>query len=305
MRVIYRLNSIKSRAPSVVSMGVFDGVHRAHRSILNAAVKKARLSGMRSVAVTFWPHPQKEKTLYSLQHRLNLIGSLGLNTCLVIRFDKDFSRMNAERFISDILVKRLQAKYIYVGEDFRFGHQAKGDARLLLRLSDRHGFKVRLFKTIRLKKQRISSTLIRRLISEGELKKAASLLGSAVSVLGTVVKGDSVAKELGFPTANIDPHHEVTPPSGVYAVRAILGNRKFSAICYIGRRPTLIRERRLSHKKNIEVFIFNFGRSIYGKTLLVEFVKKIREEKKFSSAAELVVQIKKDILRSKRILPLH
>jgi len=286
-------------------MGVFDGVHRAHRRILNAAVKKARLAGVKSIAVTFWPHPQKEKTLYSLQHRLNLIASLGIDICLVLRFNKALSLMSAERFVSDILVKRLRARYIYVGEDFRFGYQAKGDAGFLLRLSKGYGFKVRLFKTIKQGRLRISSTVIRRFIFDGELKKAASLLGAPVSVLGTVVKGDSVAKALGFPTANIDPHHEVTPPSGVYAVSAVLGDKRFYAICYIGTRPTVIKGRRLSHKKNIEVFIFNFGRSIYGKTLLVEFVKKIREEKRFSSAADLVAQIKKDILRSKRILSLH
>ena len=306
MQVISRLKDIRISLPGVVSMGAFDGVHLAHRRILSAAVKKARLIKGRSVAVTFWPHPQNKETLYSLQHRLNLIAGLGIDTCVIIRFSRAFSRMSAEKFVADILVKKLKARYIYVGEDFRFGYRAKGDAKLLSRLSKLYGFKLKLYKTMKLGGERISSTYIRSLISRGELKKAGLFLAHPVSVLGKVIKGDSIARGLGFPTANIDPHHEVTPAAGVYAVKAILNDKKLDAICYIGRRPTVIDPaRRLSHRKNIEVFIFRFNKNIYGKNIQIEFVKKIREEKKFSSLKDLVRQIKKDTLQSKKILSLH
>ena len=300
MKVFYVLNKISKYRRPVVALGVFDGVHLAHRKILLAAVKKAKEINGTSMAVTFWPHPQKESSIYSLEHRLRLLSELGLDVCVVIRFNKKFSRVSAQGFVKNILLKQIGAHHLYVGKNFHFGKGAKGNFKTLQELSSRHHLKLKLFDVVKRNNQVMSSTYIRRLISRGELDAAAKILGRPVSILGTVIKGSSIGKRLGFPTANIDPHHEVIPPSGVYMVKAIFNNRGLKGICYIGNRPTFN-----AQKKNIEVYIFNFKKNIYGKYLEVLFFKKIREDIKFSSPADLVKQIKKDVILVKKRFSLH
>lgn len=283
----------------MVTLGVFDGVHLGHRIILKAAVDKAKRIKGTSMVVTFWPDPHKEKSLYSLEHRLRLMDSIGIEVCIIINFSNKFSIISAEDFIKDILVNKIGAEYIYVGRNFRFGRRAKGNFRTLEELSRRDNFKLKVFDIIKIDNQTISSTYIRRLITRGKLDAASKLLSRPVSVLGTVIKGTSLASRLGFPTANINPHHEVLPPSGVYAVSVILNHKNFKGVCYIGSKPTFKR----SIEKHIEVYIFNFRKNIYGKYLEIHFIKKIREEKKFSSPESLAWQIKKDIFNSRRIFP--
>jgi len=272
-------------------MGVFDGVHRGHRVILKEAVGEAKRIKGTSIALTFWPHPQKEGSLYSLEHRLRLIAALGIDVCIVINFNRQFAGISAENFIRDILIGKIRAEYVYVGKNFRFGKGAKGDYRTLKNLSKAYGFKLKLFKVIKINHRPISSTLIRSLIRKGKLIKAGHLLMRPVNILGTVIRGRALGRRIGFPTANIDPHHEVIPPTGVYAVRAIYAKRKYRGICNIGTRPTLSGKKKIS----IEVYIYNFKKNIYGKDLEVQFIKKIREERKFPCLASLVRQIKKDI----------
>ena len=279
-------------------MGVFDGVHRGHREILKAAVDRAREIVGTSVVLTFWPHPQKEESLYSLEHRLRLISELGVDVCIVVNFTSRFAKISALDFIKDILADKISAVYVYVGKDFRFGNKARGDLALLERSGRTYGFQAKGFNIIKIRGLAISSTLIRRLIKNAKLKEAERLLARPVSILGTVIKGTELGRILGFPTANIDPHHEVIPASGIYAVRIILGRNKFNGICYIGKRPTI----NLHRKVNVEAHIFNFHKNIYGKYLEIQFMKKIRSDKKFPSLALLAKQIKKDIITAKVIL---
>ncbi len=294
-------------------MGVFDGVHRGHREVLQAAVKKAHKIGGESVVLTFWPHPQKEESLYSLEHRERLIAELGIDTCVVINFSRHFAGIKAEDFVKDILVDRIGAAYVFVGRDFRFGSKARGGLSLLNKTGKAYGFKARGFNIIKVRGVAISSTLIRKLIKQGNIKEAERLLARPVSILGTVIKGTKLGRILGFPTANINPHHEVIPAEGIYAVRINLDKREFKGACYIGTKPTLSLERRvclpagqagsLEEKKiNIEVHIFGFHKNIYGKYLEIQFVKRIRSDKKFPSLALLVKQIKKDVKSAKRML---
>ncbi len=297
MKVIYGLNQIKKYKKPVVALGVFDGVHLGHRRILEAAVDKARRIKGTGIVVTFWPHPQKEKSLYSLEHRLRLIENIGIKACIVIKFNPQFSRIPAEDFIRNVLIKKIGADYIYIGRNFRFGKGAKGDAKVLRELSYIYNFGLKVFAVIKINKKPISSTHIRRLITEGKLEAATKLLSRPVSVLGTVIKGTSLGRELGFPTANINPHHEVLPPSGVYAVRIILNHHNLKGICYIGTKPTF----KSYIAKHVEVFIFNFCKNIYGKYLEIQFIQKIREEKKFASCRFLIKQIKKDICAAKKM----
>jgi riboflavin kinase/FMN adenylyltransferase len=297
MKVIYGISKIRKFKKPVVTLGVFDGVHRAHRRILQETVRQAKHIRGTSVVVTFWPDPHKEDSLYSLEHRLRLIGELGIDICIVINFSRAFAKISAEDFIKNILIKKIGAHYIYVGKNFRFGKQAKGNFRILARLARIHNFKFKIFKVFKINHQPISSTYIRRLITKGDLKRAERLLSKPVTVLGTVIRGISLATRLGFPTANINPHHEVLPPSGVYAVKVILDNQRLKGVCYIGTKPTFKRKKEARH---IEVYIFDFNKNIYKEFLEIQFIQKIREERKFASLTALARQIKKDILQAKK-----
>jgi len=299
MKVIYGVNKIKKYPRPVVALGVFDGAHRGHRVILEATVIKARSIKGTSVVVTFWPHPQKEESLYSLEHRLRLIEEIGIDVCIVINFNQKFAKLSAVDFITDILLKKINAHDICVGRNFRFGRNAEGDFRTLEGLSKRHHFKLKLFKVLKIRHHPISSTNIRSLIKKGKLDLARKLLTRPVSVLGTVIRGASLGRKLGVPTANIEAHHEVIPPEGVYAVKIIFKNKKFNGVCYIGPKPRFLFQDiptpRRQTTRNIEVYIFNFGKNIYGEKIEIRFIKKIRNPIRFSSLLTLTSQIKKDV----------
>lgn len=292
MKVIRGLNQIKKFRKSVVAIGVFDGVHRGHKTILEQAVKKAKEINGTSLVLTFWPHPQKKALIYSLLHRLRLIAELGIAVSAVINFNKKFAAISADDFIRDILYKKIRPAYLYIGRNFHFGRKGKGDVRTLRAAAKKFGFGVGVFPTAKVNGRNVSSTYIRNLIKRGRLSAAANLLGRRVSVLGTVIKGQARGAQLGYPTANIDAHHEVVPPSGVYAVRVIFTGRGFNGICNIGSKPTFSN----TGERHIEVYIFNFKRNIYGRDLELQFIKKIRQEKKFSTPQALSLQIRKDIL---------
>lgn len=301
MKVIYGIKKIRRFRRPVVAMGVFDGVHLGHRSILKAAVAKAKSVKGTSMVLTFWPHPQKEESLYSLEHRLKLIEELGACACIVINFNRQFSGMAAEDFIQNILVNKIGASYVYVGKNFRFGRKAEGDCETLNMAAGHGGFQVKCFDVIKKNDQPISSTLIRRLIRRGDLREAEELLGRPVSILGTVNKGISLGRKLGFPTANIEAHHEVIPAHGVYAVKVIFKGKAYRGACYIGPKLEFLKKGSMT----IEVYIFNFRKNIYGKYLEIQFLKKIREAKKFNSLAGLSKQINKDLRIIKAHFPLH
>ena len=300
MKTFYDLNKVKRFDKAVVALGVFDGVHLGHRRILKALVRKAKEIKGQSVVITFWPHPQGKSSLYSLEHRLRLIEEMGVQNCIILLFNAKFSEISAADFISDILVGKLNARHIYIGENFRFGRRASGDSRLLKAFSRVHGFSVKAFKVVKAGKNPVSSTLIRGLISSGRIKQAEKLLGRRVSVLGTVIKGTALGRILGFPTANIDPHHEVIPAAGIYAVEVVFEGRSFFGLCYIGTRPTL---KKKTKKINIEVHILDFCRNIYGKFLELRFISLIRPDRKFPSLGALAEQIARDIALARKILP--
>jgi len=323
MKIIRGINRIKKMKRPVVALGVFDGVHRGHRNILKAAVRKARSIDGTSVVLTFWPHPQKKESLYSLEHRLKLIEALGIDVCIVVNFNQRFAAMPAVDFIRGILYEKIGVQYVYIGKNFRFGRKAEGDFNTLLSLARYFAFKPKAIEIIKTKNTQISSTYIRSLIKKGDLIGSQKLLERPVSILGTVIKGKSLASKWGFSTANINPHHEVIPPSGIYAVRVIYNAKKYNGICYIGSKPTIIKTKdqrpktkdqtclpdrqgpKTKDQMSVEVHIFNFNQNIYGKNLEIQFIKKVRNEQKFSSRELLVRQIKKDISLVKNRLSLR
>ena len=292
---------------AVVAIGVFDGVHLGHRRILKAAVRIARGKNTKAIAVTFYPHPLSvvgrgnvAPSLISLKHRLNLIKQAGVDRCLVFNFTKSFAEKPAQHFIKNILIRRLAAGWVVVGEDFRFGKNRQGNCALLYELGKRLGFTLKRVKTLKIKGMAVSSSAIRRLVQKGDLKTASRLLGRPVTVFGTVVKGNNIGRKLGFPTANINPHHEVVPPSGVYVVKVIIDKRRYNGVLNIGIRPTFYGLGHYDKEPSIEAYIFNFSKNIYGKDIEVSFTKKLRAEKKFKNEGALKIQINKDIIKARR-----
>ncbi|MBU4251418.1 MAG: riboflavin biosynthesis protein RibF [Candidatus Omnitrophica bacterium] len=299
MKIIYGVEKIGKLRRPVVALGVFDGLHLGHRNILQAVVKKARQIKGTSLVLTFFPHPQGKESLYSLEHRLRLIAELGLDVCIVVNFSRGFAKTSAVDFIAKILVEKIGANFVYVGRNFRFGNQARGDYRLLAKSAKKYKFGLKIFNVVKSAGVTVSSTAIRKLIKNSKIKEAERLLGRRVSILGTVERGSRLGRLLGFPTANIKPHHEVIPPAGIYAVGIVFSKKKYNGVCYIGKRPTLHPENKAMR---IEVHIFNFHKNIYGLVLEIQFIKLIRLDQKFASLKDLSAQIQKDIISCRKIL---
>ena len=290
-----------------VAIGVFDGVHIGHRAVIRKAVRCGRKTRAESIALTFDPHPAKvigghmaAPSLISLDHRIRLIGELGVDTLVVLSFTKVFANLSPEKFIKGILAEKLGAKSVFVGEDFYFGKKASGNAALLKKLAGKYGFAVCVVKPVKALRLVVSSSRVRRLIVSGRLNEAAKLLGRPVSVLGTVVSGARIGRRLGYPTANINPHHEVIPPSGVYAVKAGVDGRLYGGVLNIGTKPTFYAPRDM--EPAIEVNIFGFNDHIYGRDIEVQFVKKLRDEIRFRKIDDLIAQIRKDTEVARRVL---
>lgn len=308
MRVIYgtgSLNKFKAKA-KVIAVGVFDGVHLGHQMILRRVVKEARRLSTASAVVTFSFHPshlfdplEKIPHLTSLEHKISFIAASGIDYCYVIHFDRAFASMTPEFFIKGILLKKIGMVSLYVGEDFMFGKGAKGDKDLLKVLSKKFNFKLRVLKHLKIGNRIVSSTLIRTLVRQGRLDQAAHFLGRYVSILGVVYKGKGLGAVLGYPTANIMSHHEVLVPDGIYATYSIYRGKAFPSVTYIGTRPTF---RAAGSRRSIESFLFDFRKNIYGSKMEIQFVKKLRDDKKFPSARELARAIEQDVHSARKIL---
>lgn len=307
MKVIYGLTHFKLQDKKpVIALGIFDGLHRGHCRIISRLTKEAKKLHTKSILVTFFPHPQKENSIYSLTHRLKLIEQFKVDICLVLQFTPAFRKITAEEFINRILMNKINPAIVIIGRNFTFGKAARGNRRLLKKYSDKKIFKLIVMDVLNYKGKPISSTWIRNLIKKGDFLEAQKLLGRPVTILGRVRKGHSLGAKLGYPTANVNPEHEVLPPFGVYAVKIKLANNVYPGICYIGNKPTImnLKERfrkskldffNLPTNTNIEAHIFNFKGNIYGRRIQIEFIQKLRPQKRFGCIDELSLQIKKDI----------
>ena len=290
------------------AIGIFDGVHRGHQYLIKEMLKAARRLKAQPIIITFFPHPAhvlrpdlKLGYLTSLSDRFRLLKDLGVSTCVVVRFESSFAQIHPEKFIKDILVKKLGVKAIFVGENFRFGKDRCGNVALFQKLASPCGYEMHAVPALKEGGAVISSTRVRELVGEGKLNQAARLLGRPVCMGGLVIKGAQRGKTLGFPTANVDFNSSEVPfvllAQGVYAVRALLGTKSYPAIANLGTRPSF--DKQLS-KLYLEVHIFDFSKNIYGKRLEIEFLKKIRNEKKFNSPQDLIHQIQKDVALARK-----
>ena len=306
MNVIYAIGKVKKKFKNaVLAIGVFDGVHRGHQALIQGAVRRARQLGGEPLVMTFWPHPVHVlhpelglPYIISLHHRLKLIEELGAKARIVVHFTRRFARLSPEQFIQRYIIAHIAPKEIYVGNDFRFGQGREGTLEYFQQAGVKYGFKVRVVDAVKAGKKKIGSSMIRQLIGEGKLAQAAKFLGRGVSVMGKVVHGDGRGKEFGFPTANIFIQNGVIPPLGVYAVRVRIGRKIFNGMTNIGRRPSFKKNDRV----HLETHVFNFHSSLYNKEIIVEFVQKIREEKKFNSRERFIAQLRDDRVRTQRIL---
>jgi riboflavin kinase/FMN adenylyltransferase len=297
MKIVTTADKIRIPKGSVAAIGIFDGVHIGHRAIIETLTRRARALGLTSVVITFRAHPSKilrpahaPATLVSLKHRLRLIEDLGVDVTMVLNFTKEMASLEPCKFIETFLAEKIKPKEIVIGKDFHFGRHRAGDIRLLEFFGNIYGFKVRPVGTVRSLGLKVSSSRIRTLIRKGDLERASALLRRPVSVLGTVVHGTKIGSILGYPTANVNPHHEAIPPSGVYAVRVKYMGKLYGGVLNIGFRPTIDR----TTEPRIEAHIFAFKKKIYGKDLEIFFVRKLRDERVFRSRDALVRQIKAD-----------
>lgn len=295
---------------SVVTIGVFDGVHRGHQQIIAHTVKRARELGAPAVVLTFDPHPAEvvrpgshPAVLTDPGRKAELIAGLGVDALCVIPFTLDFSKLPAEGFVHDVLVDTLHASLVVVGENFRFGHKAAGDVDLLRRLGRTFGFGVEEAPLVAAGDTVFSSTYIRSLIAAGDVGAAAAALGRPHRLEGVVVRGDQRGRQLGFPTANLmNSLHAAVPADGVYAARVAIGHPtpvdadRMGAVS-VGTNPTFSgRERR------VEAFILDFDADIYGERIAIDFVERLREQRTYTSLPPLVEQINDDVARTRGLL---
>ena len=289
-----------------LAIGVFDGVHLGHQRVIGQARDDARATGGTSVVLTFDPHPMRvlapdkaPRLLTSTEHKLSLIEKLGVDSCLLLTFDKPFSLTPPDRFIDTVARQTNQLQEICVGTRFRFGHERAGDVRLMEALAPKYGFKAKEIQSVALDGEMISSTAIRQHVLNGRLERAAAMLGRPFTILGSVETGDHRGRELGFPTANLNPHDEVLPPDGVYAVRVKVGVELLGGVVNIGVRPTFPGA---TPGRTLEVHILDFTRDLHGQNIEALFLSKLRDEQKFASVEALKTQIAADIQAARRFL---
>ena len=292
-------------ANSVVTIGNFDGIHLAHQALIRRVIGEARQGQTKSVVITFDPHPQKvlhpERRpfflLTTVEEKLSLIASLGVDAVLLIPFTLEFSRTTAESFVREILWDRLRIRKVFIGHDYAFGNRKQGNEDFLRAMGERLGFEVESIDAVRIDGITVSSTNVRMAILEGDVAKAALLLGKPYAMGGTVIRGYQRGRGLGIPTANIEPEKELLPANGVYAVLTEIDGVRHPGVLNIGFNPTFSNE-----KLSVEVHIMGFAGDLYGKALRVSFVERIRSEMKFESPKRLVEQIMKDKERAEEIL---
>jgi riboflavin kinase/FMN adenylyltransferase len=290
--------------PTAVTVGNFDGVHLGHREMFRRLIGRARDLGGRSVVVTFRPHPLKVlnpsyplRLINTYEEKETLIEASGVDTLLVIPFDRDFAALSPEEFVGEVLVKRLGMKHLVVGYDYGFGRDRQGNATLLRNLGESLGYTLELLDPIGSGATVYSSTSVRRMIEAGDVAGVVAVLGRHFSLAGKVVHGHHRGRGLGFPTANLRTEKELIPRDGVYAVKVRVGEQLLDGACNIGCNPTFG-----DTERAIEVFILDHGEELYDQEVRLYFMERIRDERAFAAKEELIAAIAGDVARCREIL---
>lgn len=305
MRIIRGLESYPPDSPdAAVALGVFDGIHLAHRAILATAVTCARASALQALACTFDPHPAQvlhpespPVPISTLEERLELIARTGVDVTVVVTFTSQLAAVEPEVFVEEMLVDRLRARDVIVGYNHTFGRGARGDARLLQSLAGQLGFRAHLVPPLMVDGVPVSSSEIRAALRVGDVGRANRYLGRPYAVGGRVVPGAGRGRTIGFPTANLEPDRRLLVPPGVYACRIDLGGELHAAVANIGVRPTFGEGVLV-----VEAHLLDFTGTLYGRTVRLAFVSRLRDERKFAGPQALREQIALDIAAARQRL---
>jgi riboflavin kinase/FMN adenylyltransferase len=303
MRLFHGTDNAEIARPTVVTLGVFDGLHLGHQLIMQTVVERARTVGAVPTVITFEPHPRAvlhpesaPPLLQTFDQKIEALGLLGIEQTIVIRFDKHFAQIRAEDFLRDVIVDRLHAKEVYLGRGFAFGHNREGNIDLLRTVSQNLGFFADEVKEVRLRGHRVSSSRIRELLQQGRVNIARRMLGRPYGVEGRVVRGAERGVTLGFPTANLHPQNRVIPLNGVYITATLIDGQWRRSVTNIGTRPTFGSD----NESSVETFVMNWSGDLYGDVVRVRFLHRLRAEQKFNSIDELKSQIKSDVARAEK-----
>jgi len=301
MRLFHGTDNAEIARPTVLTLGVFDGLHLGHQLIMQTVVERAHDTGAVPTVITFEPHPRAvlhpesaPPLLQTFDQKIEALGMLGIEQAIVIHFDQAFSQIRAQDFLRDVVVDRLHAKEVYLGRGFAFGHDREGNIELLRQVSDRLGFHADEVPEVRLRGRRVSSSRIRELLQHGQVNIARRMLGRPYGVEGRVVRGDERGAQLGFPTANLNPQNRVIPRGGVYVTATLIDGQWRRSVTNIGSRPTF--ETRAN--TSVETFVMGWSGDLYGDVVRVRFLHRLRDERKFNSVDELGAQIKRDVARA-------
>src|SRR5215204_4118024 len=301
MKIFHGTENANIQKPTVLTLGVFDGLHVGHQLIMQTVVERAKAANAVPTAITFDPHPRAvlhpesaPPLLQTLDQRLANFEVLGIEQAIVIPFSLEFASLRAEAFLADIIHDRLHAKEVYLGKGFAFGRGRGGNIDLLRKMSSELGFVAGEVPEVCLRGQRISSSRIRERLAEGRVNLVRRMLGRPYGVDGVIIRGNRRGHTIGFPTANLKPHNRVIPKFGVYATATLVDGTWRRSITNIGVRPTF----ETSADPSIETYIFDFNGDLYGDVLRVRFLHHIRDERKFSGIDELKAQIEKDTGRA-------
>jgi riboflavin kinase/FMN adenylyltransferase len=303
MQVLRSLSRL-ARKPkaAVLTIGNFDGVHRGHQRILETVAREARQRRGAAVALTFEPHPLKvlrpqaaPPLLLTLEQKLALLEQHGIDLVLVLPFTRRFSRLTPQRFVEEIIHRRIGAEMVCVGTTFRFGHRQAGDATLLRRLAVEHGIAARTVPPVVVRGETVASTLVRRLVAEGEVTRVVRLLGRPYALTGNIQRGAGRGAKLNFPTLNLAPEQECLPARCVYVAEALVKGRAYPAAVNVGVRPTFD-----GRQLVVEAHLLRFARRIRRGRLEICLLRRLRPEKRFPSPEALQAEIQRDVARTRR-----
>jgi riboflavin kinase/FMN adenylyltransferase len=304
MQIIDDLSQVDLDKDTILTIGAFDGVHRGHQYLIRQLLQKARRTHRLAGLITFHPHPSavlspRNPTRYLTTpgEKAALLERLGLDILAILPFNREMAQTSAQRFI-EMVSRQLRMTELWVGKDFALGYGREGTPDVLRALGQEMGFSVETITPLIWKGEIISSTRIRSLLFRGQVRKAAELLGRYPSLAGEVVRGAQRGRCLGFPTANLEVRAErAIPANGIYAVYTVLGKERYQGVANVGVRPSFD-----NGERTVEIYILDFEANIYGYDLVVEFVQRLRPEKRFTDIKDLTAQIEKDIVQARRIL---
>ena len=299
MRLFHGTDNAKIARPTVLTLGVFDGLHLGHQLIMSTVVERARALGAVPTVITFDPHPRAvlhpesaPPLLQTFDQKIEAFSVLGVEQAIVVRFTEEFARLEAEDFLRDVVRDRLHAAEVYLGRGFAFGRNREGNIELLRKVSRQLGFRAEEVREVRLRGQRISSSRIRELLAEGRVNLARRMLGRPYGVEGRVVHGAERGRTLGFPTANLRPQNRVIPRAGVYVTATLIEGAWRRSLTNVGTRPTFESDK--AEEAAIETYVMDWAGDLYGDVVRVRFLHRLRDEQRFASVDELKRQIAYD-----------